>query len=260
MKIFSLCRSYRRCTQGTPGAPDRYSKLLVVIFGLLLSILHSLSSPAQALPTFEQSLRAYNIPDVIPDLRNALQDTRPEVRGLVAMELAEKRDKDSIPFIRRALDRAEGSLERQNLAEALIILGDPAGKVAMKEICEDKGSREDLRILAAYRLAEVGSQHCLKPVIEILTSTKDPSVRGGAIEFLRQQEIPNDLKPKLTTGLERSLQDEVATNRQAASRLIAFLKLKAAAPALERALNQERDPATHLQMEQDITALERSNR
>src|SRR5258705_9940363 len=78
-------------------------------------------------PTIEQALAEYGITLTVPALRKALTDARPVVRGLAAAELAEKKDKDSIPLIREALLVEQVPQQRLNLADALSWLGDPEG-------------------------------------------------------------------------------------------------------------------------------------
>jgi len=136
------------------------------------------SASAQAPPTPEQILASKGIStSSLTSLRQALQDPRPDVRGLAAFELADKKDKESIPLIKEALAKASTALEKQNLAGALIMLRDPQGNTAMKEVCEDETVREDSRVIGANQLWDAGDPGCMVAVIKILSSTDDHSVK-----------------------------------------------------------------------------------
>lgn len=215
---------------------------------------------AQAPPTFEQALKAKGIQTSLMSLRNALRDPRPEVRGLAASMLAEKKDTDSIPLIVHALSKASSPLEKENLAQALLTLGDAPGHSAIREVCEDEKAGEDLRLIAAGQLAETGDKSCVKPVVEVLLHTTDHSMRQGAMEFLkRDEEVPSSLMHDLQAGLERALRDEIPSNRQLASECILLFKISSAGDSLRKAIAVEKDPATRLRMKTDLRKLESSS-
>jgi len=176
---------------------------------------------------------------------------------MAAGELANRKDKESVPAIRQALAKAADPNERQNLAEALITLGDPEGKAAMAALCADSSVRDDSRIIAASQLLDAGDNSGISSAIEILSATEDHSVRQGALELLRRvPAVPSNLQPALQTGLEKALRDEVPSNRVAASARIAQFKLAAADNALRTAIAVESDIATRQQMQLNLQKLE----
>jgi HEAT repeat protein len=214
---------------------------------------------AQAPPTVEQALQAKGIQTSVMSLRKALRDPRPEVRGLAAAMLAEDKDKNSVPAIHQALMNASSALEKESLAQALVTLGDPEGNIAMQEICQDKKAREDLRLVVASQLADTGDNACVGSVVEILSSTNDHSVRQTAMQFLKQhQEVPPNMEHDLQSGLESALQDEIPSNRQTASECILLFRLSSASDSLRKAMNAEKDSATRLHMQSDLSKLESS--
>jgi len=114
---------------------------------------------------------------------------------MAAGELANRKDKESVPAIRQALAKATDPNERQNLAEALIILGDPEGKAAMAALCADNSVREDSRIIAAGQLLDAGDDSGIGPAIEILAVTESHSMRQGALDLLRRvPAVPSNLQ------------------------------------------------------------------
>jgi HEAT repeat protein len=216
---------------------------------------------AQAPPTIEQALQAKGVQTSIVSLRNALKDQRPEVRGLAAAMLAENKDRESIPAINQALMKASSTQERESLAQALLIFGDPAGMVEMQKICQDSEALEDLRLIVANQLADVGSNACIGSVIEILSSTNDHAVRQNAMQFLKRGGVvpPAARVNDLQSGLEKALQDEIPSNRQTASECILLFHLSSAGDSLRRAVNVEKDPATRIRMQSDLSKLENTN-
>jgi HEAT repeat protein len=214
--------------------------------------------PSQQPPSLEEALKAKGVGLSVESLRTALQDPRPEVRSLAAGELAEKKDTASLPLIRSALAKAGTPLERLNLAEALVTLGDPEGNIALRNVCEDQNLREDSRLIAANQLFQAGDDGCISAVVHILVSTNQSAIRLSAQDFLKQEKtVPSVLIPNLQVGLKRSLLDGVPEIRRSASMLIARFGLKSLMAPLKKAFSIERDPSTRSQMQADLLQLER---
>lgn len=214
---------------------------------------------AQAPPTLEEVLTADGVALTLPSLHDALRDLRSEVRGAAAVLLLSRKDQSAIVPIREALGRASETNERLNLARALLGFGDPAGNTAAREVCEQESSPEDLRLFAADMLFEAGDRSCTPSIVQLLSSTGNPGLRLYALEFLKRVAvIPANMMPVLQAGIERSLQDETAANRQAASDCVAFFDVSLAESALRRAVIVEQDRATRLKMQADLKQLQKA--
>jgi HEAT repeat protein len=234
------------------------SRSTVATVLLAFAIGSGLFGLAQAPPTGEQVLASKGIStSSLTSLRQALQDPRPDVRGLAAGELADKKDKESIPLIKQVLAKASSAEEKQNLAQALITLGDPEGNAALKKVCEDETVREDSRIIAASSLVDAGDPGCLDVVVKILTSTDSDAIKQSTMYLLKRgPSVRADLLPDLQQGLEKALKDEVPGNRQLASECLAKFKMNSAIDSLKIAIAIEKDPDIRSQMEENLRKLE----
>ena len=210
-------------------------------------------------PTIEQALTRYGVTLTVPALRKALTDARPVVRGLAAAELAEKKDKDSIPLIREALLVEQVPQQRLNLANALSWLGDTEGNRALADMCADPRVPQWFRLRAADQLLDSGDAECLSSVVEILSMQSDsiePAMRISTLDYLaRVKTVPVALMPKVHAFLLSGLQDQVAPVRQSAADCIAALSDQGAAPALRTAAMNESDSDTRLHIERALKEL-----
>jgi HEAT repeat protein len=210
-------------------------------------------------PTFEQELTRYGVKLTVPALRKALEDVRPVVRGLAAVELAARKDKDSIPLIREALLVEEVPKQRLNLATALSWLGDPEGHQALVDMCTDPQGPPWFRFSAAQQLFDSLDAECLSSLIDILSIQSDsiePAMRISTLDYLaRVKTVPVALMPKVHAFLLSGLQDQVAPVRQSAADCIAALGDQGAAAALRTAAMNESDSATRLHIERALKEL-----
>lgn len=215
-------------------------------------------SRAQAPSTPGQILSAKGVLNTASGLRNAIQDPRPEVRGLAANEVARRNDRESIPSIVNALARSSNSLERENLAQALLTFGDPAGKAGMESVCEDRSAREDLRMIASIQLFDAGDDGCVNGVIDVLSSTSDHSIRSSAMDLLIKARPPlsSEQRALLAAGLRNSLKDRLPAIRKKASGCIASFDVRDAKESLEDAMARETDSPALTKMQGDLRTLE----
>jgi HEAT repeat protein len=209
-----------------------------------LFVVFNATTRSQAPPTIEQRLQARGVsPSSLEGLRQALNDTRPEVREMAAALLAERNDRSSLPAIQQAAAQSSSALERFNFAEALRRFGDSDGDLALQHVCQDRDAGQDIRIIAADRLAEVGDSACLKSILEILESSSTPSIQGASMRVLLKYKELSSLPSAggLQSALETSLRSVVPGNRSLAAECIAHFKLLKLQLPLQIALEKEQD-------------------
>jgi len=236
----------------------RVTMIHLFLLTVLMLTISFVWSTAQAPPTVEQELRKYGIPIRRSDLQSALSDNRPVVRGLAASELAEMKDVESVSLIVAALDNEGDPKVRFNMASALVRLGSQVGNQELTHICDDATSPDDHRLNAAHSLVVVGDYSCLSSIQSIMRTTTNSGVKVFALQTLaRVKVIPASLAPAIHSELLASLQYPDSSVRLYASKCIASLGDKAAAPNLRAAIARERDRPTRKQMEESLSMLEK---
>jgi HEAT repeat protein len=237
----------------------RVAMIHLLVLAVLVSVVPcSRICVAQAPPTIEEELNKYGVPLTLASLRAALKDRRAVVRHLAAFELAMMRDTESVPLIVGALEAEKDENARFNMAAALVLLHSQVGNTELLRFCDDASVREDTRLNAALRLVEAGDLSCLSSVENILSQTSLLSMRIWALQILRQAKvIPASLLPRVHRSLLASLQDPDSDVRFEASRCIAAIGDKNAAPSLRTAIGKESDAQARAQMEKALEALER---
>ncbi|HUG97431.1 MAG TPA: HEAT repeat domain-containing protein, partial [Nitrososphaera sp.] len=164
----------------------------MILVAILFSTIHPPAEAAQdlhvnekrKLVTIEASLQQHNVALTQPALLAALRSTDAEVRWLAAQKLANDAARDAIPAIIEALDAEKVPRTKVNIASALAQLGDNRGTVALRDVCDDVRTRSSIRMLAAQYLLNVGDEHCLGSVVQILSSKPDADSQVQALSLL----------------------------------------------------------------------------
>jgi HEAT repeat protein len=219
--------------------------------------LRTQSYAAQAPPTVEAELRKKRIPLTQAALEEALSDSRPDVRGLAAAELASMKETVSVPLIVKALEEETDQQARFNLASALLELGSQTGNKALSQICVSTSLTNDRRLLAASRLINVGDFSCLASIESILRETTNPSEKSSALLLLTQvKPLPASLTPRIHNTLVASLKDPNSAVRHYAGQCIAALGDRHAETDLKAAIATEKDDQTRERLMQSLAGLE----
>src|SRR5579862_2209759 len=93
-------------------------------------------------------LREHNIELTKPSVLLALRNPNADVRFLAAMKLAEDKEVDAIPAIKKALTVEKVPRDRVNMAVALGLLGDQAGRDELRKVCADNNIIPEFRLYA----------------------------------------------------------------------------------------------------------------
>jgi HEAT repeat protein len=233
------------------------TKQLPLLIGVLSISLASLAAGFQAMtqapPTVEVWLRSHGVSDSTPALRNALKNPNPEVRSLAAGTLALRKDTESIPLIREALQKEQVPNIKVNLEHALATLQDWQGNATLIDTCNDRRIEPSLRLQAANKLLDLGGNECTPSVVEIFGNKPDPPNRALGLQFLRRvTTIPILLMPKLQASLVEGLKDPAPMNRQYASECLSVFGNRDSLRELENAVANEKDPTTRQHLEENL--------
>lgn len=212
---------------------------------IAMSLIKAPSCVAQAPPTISQALAANGIGSSIEDLRRALHNENPNIRGMAAMQLADDKDLASIPAIQDQASREHNPLAELNLAKALINLNDSFGRKIMAKLCRNRSLPIDLRVNAANSLTN-SSNACFSEMVGTLGSASTQSELLSILDYLNHAPttLSRDLSSNLATKLEALLADHMPQIRQEAARCIAHFRLLEAVPSLRQAASKEEDPPT----------------
>ena len=208
-------------------------------------------------PTTGEVLTRYGIPLTSESLRAALRDSRSEVRGLAAGELAEMKDTSSLPLILHAMEEEKDANARFNMAASLLALHSPAGNAMLAVVCNDRSQPDEGRRLdAASRLVDAADFQCLPSVLDILEASTDSAVESSALLVIAHAKpIPSSLAERVHTACLAALHDRNPAVRGYASRCFVALGDKTAIRELESALAVEADEPARKEMERSLQRL-----
>jgi HEAT repeat protein len=119
----------------------------------------------QAPDTFAQALTRHHIALANPALVEALRNPDKEVRGLAAWQLAETKDKDSLPQILQAVQSEKDARAIVNLASAAAHLGSSEGIAALEAVCHDSSVPDLVRSDAARHLFDQNNRACMPDLV-----------------------------------------------------------------------------------------------
>ncbi len=230
-----------------------WKSLLVTSFMLSLALGGVERTHSQAPPTSQVVLAQKGVSYTIPGLRAALLNSDPSVRSMAAGVLAEDKNVQSIPLIRAALEKEEVERVRVTLAAALATLKDWQGSASLIKTCNDEAIDPSVRLLAANRLLDLGSDDCLRSVVGILEGKADPPSRELGMQYLRRTtHVLTSISRRLQHVLIDELNDPVPMNRQYASECISVLGNRNSLVALEEAIHGEKDLPTRTHLEENL--------
>ena len=225
---------------------------------LSLILIAPLVMCGQAPPSIQASLAAKHVGTSVPELVSALQNPDPEVRTMAAMELASEGHKEEAPSLRAAMSRETDINARVGIARALLLMGDPQAERAVTDICIDKNMSWYLRLLAASSLPEP-QEKCVGAISSELSNPSASTAVNGMLAYLTRIAPKITASPELshllTRGAQRALNDDVASTRQQAVKLILAYHLTGALPALRRASSTEKDAGTLALLKNAISTL-----
>jgi HEAT repeat protein len=207
-------------------------------------------------PTTEQFLSQHKVGSSLSSLREALHNPDPDVRGVAAGVLAERRDVASIPLLRAALSAESAPKAKIAISNALAELDRQRGGLALIALCNNPNAPATNRLSAALSVLDLGRNDCLTSVVNLLSSSPDAASRGMGLSYLsRITSSPDDLQPRVQLILVKGLADPTAANREHASEALSVLGDGSAAKALELAIRNEKDLPVRSQMEHDLSRL-----
>ncbi len=207
---------------------------------------------SQAPPSIQQKLASRGIGISTEALIAALNDPRPEVRGLAAGQLAEDKDYDAAAAIATALDHEQVPEQRLNMARSLSALDDPRGRLAYVDLCESGSAPADLRLMAANEIAPQ-DEGCSTSVVNMFAQSRSALEQLTELNYLlkRSAATGGAFAPEntLAVGLRTSLKSPVASVRDKAARCIAKYQTSELLEELQLSIAREADPAVKISME-----------
>ena len=232
----------------------RWSSLLSMSCAVLLSF--SLAMMGQPPPAPQVFLAQRGVQFTVPDLRRALANPDPEVRGVAAGALAEMRDVGAIPLLHSALDRELIPRVRISISGALAELDQWQGAASLIHSCRDTQLEATSRLKAANALIEMGSGECSESALEILEQApRAPSRDLGLSYFRRVTRISEVLRPRVEKVLIGELRDPSPMNRQYASEALSVLGTERSIAALTGAVQGETDGVTRRHLNENLQRL-----
>ena len=229
-------------------------RVLVVATACFASCLNCGSG--QQPPTSEQFLSQHGVGSSLSSLREALNNPDPDVRGVAAGVLVERRDMASIPLLKAALSAESVPRAKVAISNALAELDRQQKASALVALCNNPKARATTRLAAALRVLDLGRNDCLTSVVNLLSSSPDATSREMGLSYLSQiTSSPDDLQPTVQLILVKGLADSTAANREHASEALSVLGNGSSAQALELAIHNEKDLAVRGQMEHDLARL-----
>ena len=212
--------------------------------------------------TLEENLKRENVSPSQSSLLNALEHGRPEVRSLVALKLGADRNKDSIPYLLKALKSGQNlPANRLTLAYALAQFGVTEGIEALRQVCWGSEWSWNIKLSATNYLLELGDESCLETVITAPHEAADLEPLVQALELLpRFRHVPPSVQPKLLAFILTALESSSAGVRMSASDVLVRTGHHdiSAIRSLKDAIARERDRGVRWKMQSDLLGLERA--
>ena len=224
-------------------------------FAVLL-LLIARRGTSQAPPTPEQELTRFGVPLTKPSLILALRDSRKEVRGLAAAELAEMKAAEALPEILRAANDERDELTQVNIAAAATWLGSREGTTLLVRMCQNRNFQSYARQNAARNAFDAGNYDCFASMAAMMGPFAPSDDRIGALYLLSQlrnqtreqsNEVLQLILPMLAEG-DRRLRLEACQG-------LLFLGDPTAVPPLREALMQEQEAVVRQQMQATLDSL-----
>jgi HEAT repeat protein len=237
----------------------RSALLLLAAAIALLGSVPALEAQVSAgrLATVAETLQQHGIGMDRASLLAALTNSEPQVRGLAAAGLAEKRDKSSVPSILAALKIEERSEVKADMALAAARLGSAAGVADLRATCDAQAASADLRLLAARYVQDfLEDDHCRHVVEDLTASAPESEDRVRALDLLTgsASTTSSDMR-RIKAIFIGALADKHVGVRLVAADHLAHIGSKADAPVLERAIAAEQNPDVRDSMETDLNLL-----
>jgi HEAT repeat protein len=218
--------------------------LLSIRFVLFLgtALLGPILCNASAPETVLQALKRYGIEINEAALIQALSDSRKEVRGLAAAELAEMKVTDALPQIVQAAESEQDGLTRVNIASAATSLGSEQALSILKGLCAEGTMPGYVRVAAAQSVFRMGDHNCFLTLADMVEFGTDTEGRIEGLALLAQVKPKTDKEEKIALNLALgALQDpQVMVRLQACDAVRWIGDPKAIAP-LQAALDHEQE-------------------
>ena len=236
--------------------------LILAMFAFLLSAAtFSQSAPptGEGPPeTIEEALLRHHIALTKESLVAALRNQDPEVRQLAAQKLASNGAIDTIPSMNEALSEERVPWNRANIAFALAQLGDKAGMVTLKSICEDAAMPAFTRIAAVQHLQWLHDDSCLTAVAEVLQFGEDSGSRIAAISLVSWgHHFSEGDSLRFFDLIVKALEDPAPGVRIEASSALGRLGNVSAIPSLQAALAKEHEMSIRLAIRRALQRLQK---
>jgi HEAT repeat protein len=210
----------------------------------------------QAPDTFAQALTRHHIALANPALVEALRNPDKEVRGLAAWQLAETKDKDSLPQILQAVQSEKDARAIVNLASAAAHLGSSEGIAALEAVCHDSSVPDLVRSDAARHLFDQNNRACLPDLWKMMEPGAAPDSRISAISLVSQLQDKTAYETEQVVRFTiYALNDPEIRLRLFAAPTLATMKAKSAIPYLETAIRREREDVVRSQKESSLKRL-----
>jgi HEAT repeat protein len=228
----------------------------------LLTILNVLSQerpPAQSgkFVTFREALRNRHIELTKPSLLEALRNPDAQVRYLAALTLAEDKATDTVPAIIHALESETVPETRTNIAFALAELGEQRGFATLRRMCDKIDVPGFVRLYATKYMLDLGDEHCLGTIFDVLESRTAFGTRTLALSLLpRFKKVSDADSQRIIAATVSALADPMPDVRIAASHTISSLAATIAIPSLEDAIAKETEDTVRSRMQVDLQRLQ----
>ncbi len=231
----------------------RQSALMIVVHWFVM-----IGAYAQAPPTSQEVFMEHSIPFTTDGIEGALTNSDPDVRGIAAGVLAERKSIRSIPAIEYALERERVPHVRISFATALAQLQNHAGDTVLINMCTDSSSSAIDRLTAANRLLSLGDDSCIMSIVNLLKNdVDDPPTRSLTLEYFRKvANPPPSLGPRVRKYLYIVLRDPAPINRQYAGDCLSLYGNKSSKAVLAQAIAREQDQPTKAHLVENLKQLQ----
>lgn len=220
-----------------------YARIVILISFAVLAII---CCHAEAPETVGQALKRYGVEINEAALVQALSDSRKEVRGLAAAELADMKLAQALPEIVRAAETEQDGLTQVNIAAAATWLGSDEALSLLKGICETQTKPGYVRVAAArnvLRLPDHTQDHnCFLSLVDMIDSGTDTEGRVEGLDVLAQVSPKADFEERevLRVAL-KALQDPEIILRLQACEAIKWIGDPQAIAPLQEAMRHEQE-------------------
>jgi HEAT repeat protein len=232
-----------------------------ITFCLLMMSLNTLAQEGPAAQsgrfvTFRDALRSRHIELTKQSLLKALRNPDAQVRYLAALTLAEDKATDTVPAVIDALESEKVPETKTNIAFALAELGEQRGFTTLQSTCDNRDVPAYIRLYATKYMLDLGDEHCLGTVLDVLQSKTAFGTRALALSLLpRFRQVPEADSQRMIAAAISALADPMPDVRIAASDTISALGATTAIPSLEDAIAKETEDTVRSRMQVDVQRL-----